>query len=116
MRGHRGSRNEPEEPEDEPDELDRVDLHGLPPERALRKLVQDLHAARVRRRTRVLVITGRGLGNRLQQPVLRTRIEQWLRSTDGERAGVLSFTLESRGGALLVRLRGDGRTSGASGA
>lgn len=107
MRGHRGGRNGGDEPEEDGDDVDSVDLHGLPPERALRRLVQDLHAARVRRRTQVLVITGRGLGNRLQQPILRTRVEDWLRGPEGARAGVVSFTLESRGGALLVRLRGD---------
>jgi DNA-nicking Smr family endonuclease len=93
-------------------ELDEVDLHGLAPERALRKLLQDLHAARVRRRREVLVITGRGMGNRLQQPLLRTQVEAWLRGPDGVRAGVVSFTQEHRGGALLVRLHGDAPRSG----
>ncbi len=113
MKGFRGRRHPAEDPpEDSGDDvdeqdIDEVDLHGLAPERALRKLLQDLHAARVRRRSSVLVITGRGMGNRLQQPILRTHVEAWLRGPHGARAGVVSFEQHSRGGALLVRLQSD---------
>ena len=83
-----------------------MDLHGLPPERALRRLAQELHACRMRRRRELLVITGRGFGNLAQVPILRTKVEQWLRGAEGQRAGVEGFEIQSRGGALLVRLRG----------
>lgn len=82
-----------------------IDLHGLPPVQALRRLGQELHSCRQRRVDRVLVITGRGWGNKLQQPVLRPKVEDWLRGADGQRLGVLGFELHSDGGALLVRLR-----------
>jgi DNA-nicking Smr family endonuclease len=59
----------------------------------------------MRRRTELLVITGRGFGNRAQLPILRTRVEGWLRGAEGARAGVLAFELHSKGGALLVRVR-----------
>jgi DNA-nicking Smr family endonuclease len=85
-----------------------IDLHGLPPSQALRRLGQELHACRQRRADRALVITGRGWGNRLQKPVLRPMVEEWLRGPDGVRLGVVSFEMHSQGGALLVRLRSGG--------
>lgn len=86
-----------------------VDLHGLAPEAAFQKLRRELHACRVRRVGELLVITGRGMGNRTQQPVLRGRVEAFLRSGEGQRAGVRSFAVTARGGALLVELSVAGR-------
>ena len=51
------------------------------------------------------MITGRGWGNLQQKPVLRPKVETWLRSPEGRRLGVIDFTEHSQGGALLVRLR-----------
>lgn len=81
-----------------------VDLHGLRPEDALRRLAQALHTGRVRGASEVLVITGRGIGNHAQKPVLRTRVESWLRGPDGTRLGVRGFQRTAQGGALLVQL------------
>ncbi|MCA8979818.1 MAG: Smr/MutS family protein [Planctomycetes bacterium] len=81
-----------------------VDLHGLRPEAALRRLSQALHTARVRGASELLVITGRGLGNRTQQPVLRDKVERWLRGPDGRSLGVRAVERDKRGGALLARL------------
>lgn len=89
---------------DDEDPEDQVDLHGLRPENALRRLAQALHACRVRHRETLLVITGAGHGNPTQEPVLRARVEAWLVGPEGLRAGARSFTRESRGGALRVRL------------
>ena len=86
----------------EPEE--QVDLHGLRPDDALRKLAQALHAARVRRRDRLLVITGRGWGNLDQQPVLRPRVEAWLEGAEARRLGVCGYRVAARGGALEVDL------------
>jgi len=88
-----------------------VDLHGLRPEDALRRLEQFLHAARVRGESPVLVITGRGLGNVRQQPILRGRVEAWLRGPQGRRFEVRRVTLRAQGGALEVEL-GGGRDGG----
>lgn len=81
----------------------RVDLHNLRPEQALRELERALHTSRVRGDERLTVITGRGFGNRSQEPILRRQVEAWLGS-DGRRYGVRSFEPVSRGGALEVRL------------
>lgn len=81
-----------------------VDLHGARPEEALRRLARALHTARMRRASELLVITGRGLGNATQKPVLRNRVEEWLRGPEGKRAGARGFTRQAKGGALLVRL------------
>lgn len=82
----------------------QVDLHGLRPEAALSRLGQGLHAARVRGADEALVITGRGWGNRDREPVLRARVEAWLRGPEGRRAGVRHVERRAKGGALLVRL------------
>lgn len=83
----------------------QVDLHGLRPEAALRRLAQELHSARVRGAPELLVITGQGWGNRLQEPKLRSKIEGWLAGPEGRRAGALEAHREAHGGALRVRLR-----------
>lgn len=82
-------------------------MHGLAPDQALRSLSRGLHAARLRRSATVLVITGKGWGNLERKPVLREKVEAYLRGAHGARLGVERVTLESHGGALLVHLRRD---------
>ena len=96
----------PEFEPDEPDEIDEVDLHGLTVDQALRRVSQALHAARVQRRDRLLVITGAGWGTPDGKPVLRPRVEAWLRGPEGRSAGVKDVRRVHRDGALEVRLRG----------
>jgi len=81
-----------------------VDLHGLYPDQALRRLAQALHTARVRGDDELLVITGRGMGNERGEPVLRRRVEAWLRGAPGRERGVVDVRVTSKGGALQVRL------------
>ena len=81
-----------------------VDLHGRRPEEALRRLAQELHAARVSGADRLRVITGRGWGNRTFEPILRKRVEAWLRGEEGRRLGVRSIEVAAKGGALDLRL------------
>jgi DNA-nicking Smr family endonuclease len=87
-----------------PDDAPELDLHRLRADEAVRRLQRELHACRVRGAERLLVITGRGFGNRRQEPVLRTKIEAWLRSPEARERGVRSITRVHRGGALEVRL------------
>ena len=91
--------------ESEPDEPEEVDLHGLSVERALRRVAQALHAARVRGLDRLLVITGAGWGNPDGKPVLRPRVEAWLRGPEGRSAGVKDVRRVHRDGALEVLLQ-----------
>ena len=86
------------------DELPSVDLHGLRPDLALRRLAQELHAVRVRGAPGLLVITGRGWGNLEQKPVLRKKVEGWLRGPDGRGYGVRDVRVVAKGGALEVHL------------
>jgi hypothetical protein len=88
-----------------------LDLHGLPPAQALRRLEQELHAARVRGASELLVVTGRGWGNAEQKPVLRKQVEAWLRGEAGRRLGVIDVRVVSKGGALDLRLRPPGRSA-----
>lgn len=81
-----------------------IDLHGLRPDDALRKLAQGLHTARVQGSRSLLVITGRGCGNLLQQPILRKRVESWLQSAEGRRAGAGPYRIVARGGALELEI------------
>ncbi len=86
------------------DESEAVDLHGLSVEKALRRVAQSLHAARVRGRTRLLVVTGAGWCNADQKPVLRPAVEAWLRGPEGRALGVKDVQRVHRDGALDVRL------------
>ncbi|MCB9914771.1 MAG: Smr/MutS family protein [Planctomycetes bacterium] len=85
--------------------MPQIDLHGLAPTAALRRLAQALHAARVRGAPEVLVVTGRGWGNRLQEPKLRTTVESWLAGPEGRRVGARLARREPHGGALVVALQ-----------
>jgi len=93
------------------EEPPEVDLHGLRPEEALRRVSQEIHAARVRRWDRLKIITGRGWGNLRQQPVLRPKVEQWLKGPEGMRAGILRYEVADDGGSLIVEIRSDGHST-----
>jgi DNA-nicking Smr family endonuclease len=95
-----------DDPELDPrDEPEAVDLHGLGVEQALRRVAQALHAARVRRLKRLLIVTGAGWGNPDQKPVLRPKVEAWLRGPEGRALGVKDVRRVHRDGALDVLLR-----------
>jgi len=86
------------------DDVETVDLHGLTVEQALRRVAQALHTARVRRWKRLLVVTGAGWSNPTQTPVLRPRVEAWLRGPEGRALGVKDVQRVHRDGALDVLL------------
>lgn len=58
----------------------------------------------MRGESRVRLITGRGWGNREQKPILRKKVEAWLGSPEGRRAGARSWQVAAKGGALDVKL------------
>ena len=93
--------DEREEPDEE---LESVDLHGLRADQALRRVSQALHTARVRRLSRLVIITGAGWGNPDWKPVLRPLVEAWLRGPEGRAAGVKDVRRVHKEGALEVRL------------
>lgn len=88
----------------EPSPRSSLDLHGLAPAQALRRVEQALHATRVRGGRRLRVVTGRGWGNREQKPILRAKVEAWLRGPGGARFGVARVQVAQKGGALDVDL------------
>ena len=90
--------------DDEPNPLPSIDLHRMPAAEATRALARELHAARVRGLATVVAITGRGFGNRLQEPVLRTKVEVWLAGDEAKRLGVRGFKRVHRDGALEIDL------------
>ena len=85
--------------------MQKIDLHGHSPESALRYLGQELHSARVRGLVEVLVVTGRGIGNRRGEPILRGHVETWLRGPSGQRFGVARFDRSRDGGSLRVHMK-----------
>jgi DNA-nicking Smr family endonuclease len=90
--------------DDRPNQLPQIDLHRLNWANGERTLRRALHAARVKGEAHLIVITGLGLGNATQQPVLRGHVEAWLRGEEARRLGVLGFRRVSRGGALELSL------------
>ena len=95
--------------EEEDVETPELDLHGMPPSHAFARLERFLHTARVRGDRRVIVVTGAGRSNASGKPVLRTRVEDWLRGPEGKRYGVRGTARIAKGGALSVALDGAGR-------
>ena len=95
--------------DDDLNPLPSIDLHRMPGDQATRALARELHAARVRGEVKVLAITGRGFGNRLQEPILRGKVEAWLASEEGKRLGVLGFRRVHRDGALEIDLASRGQ-------
>lgn len=90
--------------DDDPNPLPSIDLHRMTAADATRALALELHAARVRGIERVVAITGRGYGNRLQEPVLRTKVEAWLGGDEAKRLGVRGYRRVHRDGALEIEL------------
>jgi DNA-nicking Smr family endonuclease len=81
-----------------------IDLHGLHSEQALRRLEQELHAARVRHMSYGVVISGRGWGSPTGKAVLTPLVLKWLQGPDGRRLGVRNARLVNKGGAVAIDL------------
>ena len=87
---------------------DNLDLHGLTRDEARQALSIFLDACAQRKFRSVRVIHGKGLGSKNREPVLKTRIGNWLI----QRADVLAFCQakpeDGGGGAILVLLKVNG--------
>jgi DNA-nicking Smr family endonuclease len=89
---------------------ERIDLHRCTAEEAAKRLEQALAAARAAART-LLVVTGKGLHSPGGVPVLRQRVEEWLRR-HGRRHGVEAYSEAPRAlggrGAFILYFRRSG--------
>ena len=87
---------------------DNLDLHGLTRDEARQALSIFLDACVQKKFRCVRVIHGKGLGSRNREPVLKTRIGNWLI----QRADVLAFCQakpqDGGGGAILILLKVNG--------
>lgn len=87
----------------------QLDLHGFNREEARQELVVFLDASSKRGLRCVRVIHGKGLSSPNQEPVLKTRVGNWL----AQRADVLAFCQarpeEGGSGAVLVLLAATGK-------
>ena len=84
--------------------LREIDLHRLTTAQARRRVFQELHTSRLRRESGLVLITGRGYGNRAMEPILRRSLEEWLKGEEAARLGVIDFQVTAKGGALMVRI------------
>ncbi|MEJ2060149.1 MAG: Smr/MutS family protein [Gammaproteobacteria bacterium] len=82
-----------------------LDLHGLTADEARRILVEFLLDARAQRLRHVRIIHGKGLRSDQRGPVLKARVNKWLR----QREDVLAFTsarpVDGGTGAVYVLLK-----------
>jgi DNA-nicking Smr family endonuclease len=84
---------------------DELDLHGMRRDDARNALDTFLRRANQRGQRCVVVIHGRGLGSRGQEPVLKSMVHSWLVQTDGVIAFSQAHAAEGGEGALLILLR-----------
>jgi DNA-nicking Smr family endonuclease len=84
---------------------DELDLHGMRRDDARNALDAFLRRANQRGQRCVVVIHGRGLGSRGQEPVLKSMVHSWLVQTDGVIAFSQANAADGGEGALLILLR-----------
>ncbi|HET6629363.1 MAG TPA: Smr/MutS family protein [Woeseiaceae bacterium] len=82
-----------------------TDLHGMTVAEARGNLRDFLDDARRRGYTCVRVVHGKGLGSGTRGPVLKRKVDHWLRQWDGVLAFVSARQVDGGTGALYVLLR-----------
>jgi DNA-nicking Smr family endonuclease len=82
-----------------------LDLHGMTVVTAREALTMFLHSARHEGRTCVRIIHGKGHGSRYRGPVLKPKINHWLRQCDEVLAFCSARPVDGGTGALYVLLR-----------
>lgn len=84
----------------------QLDLHGLRREEARDALAQFLHLAAKRGWRCVRIIHGKGLGSINKEPVLKSKVRNWLVQKEEVLAFCQATAAEGGSGALLVLLKG----------
>lgn len=82
-----------------------TDLHGMTVAEAREVLRDFLDDARARGYTCVRVVHGKGLGSGTRGPVLKRKVDHWLRQWDGVLAFVSARQVDGGTGAVYVLLR-----------
>ena len=84
---------------------DELDLHGLNRHEAAATVAEFLRSAAQRGRRCVRIIHGKGHGSKNREPVLKTKLGNWLMPRDEVLAFCQAPPHEGGGGALLVLLK-----------
>lgn len=83
----------------------QLDLHGMRVAEARLAVAQFLAAARARGQRCVRIIHGKGNGSALKQPVLKIKVNHWLRQRDEVLAFASATPTDGGTGAIYVLLR-----------
>jgi len=84
---------------------DTLDLHGLTAEQANNQLRNFLQHSQAAGRSAVRIIHGKGYGSAGRQPVLKTKMNQWLREADSVLAFCSARPENGGTGAVDILLR-----------
>jgi DNA-nicking Smr family endonuclease len=82
-----------------------LDLHGLLVPEARQAITAFLHECRHRRLGCIRIIHGKGHGSRHKQPVLKIKLNHWLRQHDSVLAFCSARSMDGGTGAVYVLLR-----------
>ena len=82
-----------------------LDLHGLSALAARQKLALFLHQVRAKGENCVRIIHGKGKGSQQQAPVLKQKVNTWLRQCDAVLAFCSTPAAQGGSGAVYVLLR-----------
>ena len=91
---------------------DHLDLHGLRTEEARSLLVSFLNDALKHGLRCVRIVHGKGLRSKNAEPVLKSKIGNWLGQRDEVLAFVQARAEDGGGGAVMVLLKAKGRKAG----
>ena len=86
-----------------------LDLHGQTTSEARESLVHFLNACRRRGARCVRIIHGKGLRSRNREPVLKTKVANWLIQRDEVLAFCQARQVDGGGGAVMVLLKSESR-------
>jgi DNA-nicking Smr family endonuclease len=81
-----------------------LDLHGLRAEEARQALSQFLHHCRLEKKQCVRIIHGKGYRSQQQQPVLKAKVNHWLRQRDEVLAFCSARPVDGGNGAVYLLL------------